>query len=106
MMKSIKRIMVMSLALVLLIHLVPTPLVAQEIIWVAKTTITQHPIETTSTPDEVLEKVTAEKTNWVLWSLVGVALLGGIAAAAGGGSSGGGGGDGDTPGEGSIPVQW
>ena len=106
-MKFLKGVFITALVFAILCHFLPKPLFAQEIILAEKANITEHPIESTSTPDEVLATVKDKKSNWLLWSLIGVALLGGIAAAAGGsGSDGGSGGDGGTPDPGSIPVQW
>ena len=99
-----KRTLVVWLIFVIPVHFIPIPLLAQERILLAKSIITEHLIETVSTPDEASAQPKDKKTNWLIYGLVGAVLLGTIAAVAGG--SGSGGGDGDTPGTGSIPVQW
>ena len=103
-MKLMKRTLIVCLIFVVIVYFIPIPLLAQESVLLANTTITGHPIESVSTPDEVIETEKDKKSNWLIMGLVGAALLGGIAAVAGGG--GGGGSDGDSSGTGSIPVQW
>jgi hypothetical protein len=105
-MKLMKRTLIVCLIFVFIVDFIPIPLLAQDRVMLAKTTITDHPIESVSTPDEVLETEKDKKNNWLLWGLVSAALVGGIAAVAGAGGGGGGGGDGDSSGTGSIPVQW
>ena len=106
-MNLLKKVLISAFVFIMLCHFLPPPLMAQEVLLAVSSSITKHPIDTTSTPDEVLAKGKDKKSNTLLWSLVGVVLIGGIAAAAGGGSSGGGGGDGDDPpGTGTIPVEW
>lgn len=106
-MNLLKKVLISALVFIVLCHFFPTPLMAQDVLLAVSTSITKHPIDTTSTPDEVLATGKDKKSNLLLWSLLGVALIGGIAAAAGGGSGGGGGSDGDdSPGTGTIPVEW
>ena len=104
----LKKIIATFLIIVLMGCFLPTPQWMNHFVWAASTAITEHPIETTSTPDEVVATATVKKSNWVLWSLIGVVLVGGIAAIAGsgGGGSGGGGDDDDGPTTGTIPVEW
>jgi hypothetical protein len=104
-MNLLKNMSISALVFVVFCHFLPAPLMAQEILLAANTRITKHPIDTTSTPDEALATEKDKKSNMLIWSLVGIALIGGIAAAAGGGG-GGGGGDDDTPTTGTIPVEW
>ena len=87
--------------------LLPEPMWTFSCVWAGEATITEHPIESTATPDIVLATAPAKESNLLLWSLIGVALIGGIAALAGGGGGGGGGDDDDdTPTTGTIPVEW
>jgi hypothetical protein len=107
MMMLLKRVCVIALAFVMICYFLPKPLLAQELQMTAHTLITEHPIESIFTPDEAIATTKDNKSNKLLWGLVGVALLGGIAAVAGSGGSSGGGGGGDTPPEtGTIPVEW
>ncbi len=106
-MKLLKKGFVAALVFMMAAHFFPKPLGANDLMLAVNTPITEHPIESTASPDEVPATIEGKKQNWLLWSLVGVALVGGIAAVAGSGGGGGGGDDGgDSPGTGTIPVQW
>ena len=110
-MRDPKKIISTILVIVMMGWLLPELTWTFSCVWAGEATITEHPIESTATPDEVLATESGKESNMLIWSMIGVALVGGIAALAGsGGSDGGGGGDdgdGDnSPTTGTIPVQW
>ena len=81
--------------------------------WYAKADITRNKPVVKLLPEEKIpvETVTGKKGGGskILWAILGVALVGGIAAVAGGGGGGGGGDDDDTPPApttGSVSVSW
>jgi hypothetical protein len=108
MMKVLKRIIAAVLIVLMMGWSLPGSMWNPSSACAGTATITKHPIESTATPDEILATAPGKKSNMLLWSLIGVVLVGGIAALAGGGGDGGGGGDDDdgSPTTGTIPVQW
>ncbi len=109
-MKVQKKVIATVLIVLMMAGLLPRPQWMHGFAWADATSITEHPIESTASPDEAVATPQAKKSNMLLWSLIGVALVGGIAALAGGsgGGDGGGGGDDDDDGPttGTIPVEW
>jgi len=84
--------------------------------WYAKADITKHKPVIKSLPEEKIPVETVKTPqgkgkgggNKILWAILGVALVGGVAAAASGGGSSGGG-DGPTPPtdtDGDVTVSW
>jgi len=96
-MKLLKRIFVSLLILLTFNLYLPNPAFADQ-------TLTKHPLETRSTPEEEIPTTKAKKTSGWTWLIV-LGLVGGmVAVAAGGGGDGGGnGGDSET---GDVDYDW
>ena len=109
-MKSLKKLLSTVLILLVLNLYLPNIAFAEQHHLFAKAGITKHKPETLSTPEEDIpvEAVKKKSYTW-LWTLLGLAVIGGAAAAGGGEDSGGGGssgGDGGGGDSGDVTVTW
>ncbi len=99
-MKSLKKLLSAVLILLVLNLYLPNITFAEQHQLFAKAGITKHKPETLSTPEEPIPiEVVKKKSYTWLWTLLGLAVIGGAAAAAGGG-----GGDGGDSGD--VTVTW
>ena len=106
-MKSLKKLLTVVLAVLLLILYFPNLTFAGQHHLYAQAGITKHKPEILSTPEEEIPTVKAKKTSGWTW-LILLGLVGGIAAAAGGGGGGDSGGGASPPPaeEGDVTVTW
>ena len=93
-MKSLKRIFTALLILLTFNLYLPK-------ITFAEQSLTKHPLETRSTPEEEIPTI-KEKTSGWKWLIV-LGLVGGMVAVAAGGGGGGNGGDSET---GDVDYNW
>ena len=110
-MKRLQTMFVLFLTLCLINLCMAGPTFGQAI-WYAKADITENTPVIKSLPEEKIpvEIVKGKEggSSKILWAILGVALVGGIAAALGGGGGSGGGGDDPppTPTTGDVIVSW
>lgn len=79
-MVQFKKMLALFLAGITFYMYFPYVTIAQEASKNSESDIKPHSIEIRSTPDEVLKVVEGKKRKWWLWSLVGVAIIGGTVA--------------------------
>jgi len=94
-MKLMKRIFTALLILLTFNLYLPNPAFADQ-------TLTKHPLETRSTPEEDMTTIKKKKTSGWTWLIV-LGLVGGMVAVAAGGDGGDNGGDSET---GDVDYDW
>ena len=96
-MKPPNKLIALILAgFVIFIHC-PNTAFSQDVSAKNEPAIQNNPIEMHSTPNEALASDTKKKSNWWLWGLLGVVIIGSVAALAGSGDDGGGSGSDPPP---------
>lgn len=82
-MVRLKKMLALTLAVFTIIMYCPNSSLSQELVKTSDSTIQTHPIEVRSTPNEELVLMSGKSTNWFLWGLAGIVVIGGAVAIAG-----------------------